>query len=72
MCLSNISCSIKIGTGGLSKHIKSKHQGHMKLLPASLGGTVDVDIGGIATLWTKSSPSMDERMIRRLESTSKE
>ena len=79
MCGTNISC--KNGTGGLSKHIKSKHQGQMRFIPANLGGTVDVDIfatikkrkvrdGSIATLWTKSSHSMAERKVRQLESTS--
>ena len=44
ICEKNISCGRKVGTGGLAKHIKSKHEGQLKYVPAAHGGTLHVDI----------------------------
>ena len=80
-CGKDISCGNKVGAGGLMKHIKSKHEGQLKFVPSSYGGTLDVDIdatirkkrkakdGDLKTMWTNSSQSMAERKEQQLETT---
>jgi hypothetical protein len=44
LCGKNISCARKVGTGGLAKNIKSKHEGQLKYVPAAYGGTLDINL----------------------------